>query len=218
MRRGIPFVISAPSGTGKTTVCRALVAHDAELRFSISHTTRAARGGEVDGHDYHFVTRGAFRQMVEAGAFLEHAEYSGNLYGTAWSSLEAELDAGRDLLLEIETQGARQVRESGIGAFSVFLLPPSLEELSRRLRERDTDADAEVAKRLAIAEAEFREAPDFDAVVVNRELDATVAAVGSIIEAVRAGQRERVVRERSLDRVRSELPAPLDAWVGPAVG
>ena len=122
MSRGVPLVISAPSGTGKTTVCRELVRRDPRLVFSISHTTRAPRAGEVDGRDYHFLSPAAFAEMVEAGAFLEHAEYSGHRYGTSRAALERELDAGRDALLEIETVGAAQVRRSGVGAYLLFLL------------------------------------------------------------------------------------------------
>lgn len=213
MRRGVPLVISAPSGTGKTTVCRELVGRDPQLVFSISHTTRPPRAGEVDGRDYHFLSRAAFAAKVAAGAFLEHAEYSGHLYGTSRDALERELEAGRDVLLEIETEGAAQVRRSGVGAYLLFLLPPSLDALAARLRGRGTDGDAEVERRLQIAEAEFRAARDFDALVVNHNVEDTVAAVLEIVAALRDGRADAVRSERSLERVGASLPSPLDEWV-----
>ncbi len=213
MRRGVPLVISAPSGTGKTTVCRELVRRDPRIVFSISHTTRPPRAGEVDGRDYHFLSRDAFAEMVAAGAFLEHAEYSGNLYGTSRDALLRELDAGHDVLLEIETEGAGQVRRSGVGAYLLFLLPPSLEALAARLRGRGTDGDAEVARRLQIAEVEFRAAGDFDALVVNHNVEDTVTAVLEIVAALRDGRADAVRAERSLERVRASLSSPLDDWV-----
>lgn len=208
-------MISAPSGTGKTTVCHELIRRDARLVFSVSHTTRAPREGEVDGRDYHFLSRAAFRAMVEKGEFLEHAEYSENLYGTAWAALDRELAGGRDVLLEIETAGAAQVRERGVGAFLIFLLPPSLDSLASRLRGRGTDREAEVERRLRIAESEFRAARHFDALVINRSLDETVATVTEIVSAVRGGGAERVCRERSLAQLRAALPPPLDKWIEP---
>ena len=137
-RRGIPFLVAAPSGTGKTTVCRKVMERDDRLRFSVSHTTRAPRAGEVDGVHYHFVDVATFGRMVDEGAFVEHAEYANHLYGTSWQSLRDPLEQGFDLLLEIEVQGARQVRrkhrELGLDVWFVFLLPPSRAELDRRLR------------------------------------------------------------------------------------
>lgn len=212
-RTGVPFVIAAPSGTGKTTVCRALVARDRDLVFSVSHTTRAPRGGEVDGRDYHFVRDDAFTKMVDTGAFLEHAEYSGNRYGTSWAALDHELRRGVDVLLEIEVQGAAQVRARDVGAFLVFLLPPSLAALEARLRGRGTDDETEIERRLRIAEREFSAARNFDALVINDRVESAVEAVLAIIRAVRDGEEPRVRRECSLARIQSELPPPLDAWV-----
>jgi guanylate kinase len=167
-RSGIPFVISAPSGTGKTTVCRAVVARDPRIRFSISHTTRAPRPGERDGVDYFFVDAAAFRRLVNDGAFVEYAEYGGNLYGTSWKAVEDPLAQGSDVLLEIDIQGARQVAgRSELGARLIFLLPPSRDALESRLRGRGTDAPEVVERRLAIAEAEFQAVHDFAYVVVN---------------------------------------------------
>ena len=128
-RTGIPFVAAAPSGTGKTTICRSAIALDEGLQFSISHTTRPMRPGEVDGRDYFFVTPEEFRKLVAAGSFIEHAEYAGHLYGTSWDALEAPLADGYDLLIEIEVQGARQLRERREDARFLFLLPPDFGEL-----------------------------------------------------------------------------------------
>ena len=134
-RVGIPFVLAAPSGTGKTTLCQAALARDSRLDFSISHTTRAARKGEQDGRDYHFVSPAEFRRLVGEGAFVEHAEYNAENYGTSHEALRVPLvERGHDVLLEIEVQGAAQVRERRPDARFIFLLPPSMDELERRLR------------------------------------------------------------------------------------
>jgi guanylate kinase len=188
-RQGIPFVVAAPSGTGKTTVCRRLVEADPLIEFSVSHTTRPPREGERDGIHYHFVTPEEFAKLIEEGAFLEWAEYNGNRYGTSWRAIEAPLGQGRDVLLEIEVQGAAQVRQRRPEARSIFLLPPSMEALRARLRGRGTDAPAEVEKRLAWAErVELREGLAFDYAVVNDDLDTCVAQVREILEAERAGR------------------------------
>jgi guanylate kinase len=209
-RRGIAFVVSAPSGTGKTTVCRALVASDSRLRFSVSHTTRPARPGERDGTDYWFVDRARFDELVAAGAFLEHAEYAGNFYGTSYASLDGPLAAGCDLLLEIEVQGARQVRERRPDARLVFLLPPSLETLEARLRGRGSDEPEAMRARLELARRELREADLFDYVVFNDDLESCVAALRDVIEAERSGRAEaaraRHGRDAVMPRVRSRFP------------
>ena len=132
--RGHVFVIAAPSGTGKTTICRHLLERDPGLRLSISHTTRKPREGEEHGVDYHFVTAEAFRELGEADGFLEHAEYGGNVYGTSWRAIEEPLESGHDVLLEIEVQGAAQVRERRPSACLIFILPPNLDVLEDRLR------------------------------------------------------------------------------------
>jgi guanylate kinase len=204
-RRGIPFVVSAPSGTGKTTVCRTVVKRDPEIDFSVSHTTRAPRLEERDGADYFFVSRECFRAMIAEGAFIEHAEYAGNLYGTSLQALDEPLGRGRDLILEVEVQGARQIRARRKDARFVFLLPPSLEELERRLRRRATDPPEAVSRRLAIVHEELAAVHDFDYAVVNDELEATIGAVLAIVRAERTGDtaavrarygRQGVVRER----------------------
>lgn len=191
-KRGIAFVISAPSGTGKTTVCRKLNASDPMLRFSVSHTTRRPRDGECDGIDYHFVDEAEFQRLVQAGAFLEHARYTGNLYGTSFAAVESSVADGIDVLLEIEVQGARQIREAGFDARFVFLLPPSLAELDARLRGRGTDADEVIEKRLAEARSELAAAEVFDYAVVNDDLDRAVSQVRQIIEAERSGKTDEV--------------------------
>jgi guanylate kinase len=181
-------VVSGPSGTGKTTVCRALVARDPEIMFSVSHTTRTPRPRERDGIDYFFVSRGAFEEMVAKGAFLEHAEYRGNLYGTSWAAIENPLARGRDLLLEIDTVGARQVRARLPVARLIFLLPPSLTILERRLRDRQTDSEKVIQQRLAIAKDEIAQAPWYDYAVVNDDLERAISSVLEIVRAERSGE------------------------------
>jgi guanylate kinase len=185
--RGIPIVVAAPSGAGKTTVCRRLVEGDANLVFSVSHTTRPRRPGEREGVDYHFVSRAEFERLVAGGAFLESAEYSGNLYGTSWAAIEGPLRAGRDVLLEIEVQGARQVRARLSEAVLVFLIPPSLAVLEERLRSRGTDGPDEIGRRLVIARAELAALDLFDYAVVNDALEDAVARLRGIVAAERAG-------------------------------
>lgn len=201
-RRGIPFVVSAPSGTGKTTVCHALVDRDPGIEFSISHTTRARRPGEADGHHYHFVDRAEFERLAAAGAFVEHAEYAGNLYGTSFASLDAPLERGRDLLLEVDVQGALQLRERRRDARFVFLLPPSLAELERRLRGRGTDAPEVVERRLAEVRRELAAVHAFDYAVVNEDVATTIETLREIVAAERAGAPAAV-------RLRHGVPAVL---------
>jgi guanylate kinase len=212
-RRGLPFVISAPSGTGKTTVCRRVVAADPEVVLSVSHTTRRARAGECEGVDYHFVSEPEFRRLVGEGAFLEHALYSGNLYGTSWAAIEAPLAQGCDVLLEIETEGARQVRERRADAVLVFLLPPSLAALEKRLRGRGTDDEEEVARRLEIARREFQSVGLFDVFVVNDDPERATAEVLAIIRAARAGLLDRHPGRLDLGRARERLDPGLAAWL-----
>ncbi len=194
-RHGIPFVVAAPSGTGKTTVCRRLVAEDDALEFSVSHTTRPPRAGEQDGVHYHFVTPPRFEGLVAEGAFLEWAEYNGNRYGTSWQAIEEPLARGRDMVLEIEVQGAAQVRERRADARFVFLLPPSMAALEERLRARGTDTEAEVMARLALARRELRAAIHFDYAVVNDALERCVEQVRGVVRAEREGRTEALRRQ-----------------------
>ena len=206
MSAGIPFVVAAPSGTGKTTVCRHVVAEDARIEFSISHTTRDQREAERDGVDYHFVSEDRFRELADQGAFLEWAVYNGHRYGTSWSSIEQPLADGRDVLLEIEVQGARQVRGRRADARMIFLLPPSMAVLRGRLESRATDAADEIERRLGVARGELEAVVDFDYAVVNDDLDRCVARMLEIIRAERAGAvgdlRQRHAPSEARERLR----------------
>ena len=207
---GIPFVVAAPSGTGKTTVCRKLVEADARLRFSVSHTTRSPRPGEEDGKQYHFVSEEAFARLVEDDGFIEHAEYAGNRYGTSWQAIDAPLAEGLDLLLEIEVQGAAQIRKRRADARFVFLLPPTPEEAERRLRARGQDDAAAIERRVELMRRELRAVQDFDYVVVNDDLERCVAGVREIVDAERRGEtaavRARHGREAVRERLGGEFP------------
>jgi guanylate kinase len=196
--RGIPFVVSGPSGAGKTSLVRRVVAADSGLAFSVSHTTRAPRPGERDGEDYRFVSVPEFRRLEAEGAFLEWAEYQGNLYGTSRAAVELPTSKGLDLILEVETQGARQLRSRLPGAIFVFVMPPSMEALALRLRGRGSDAEESVRKRLARAEEEVRESTWYQYVVVNDDFERSVEDLAHVIGACRI-ERERVLpllRER----------------------
>lgn len=191
-RRGRLFVIAAPSGTGKTSLVKALMARAPGLRFSVSHTTRKPRPNEVDGRDYHFVDHATFERMIAAGEFLEHASVFDNLYGTGRREVEAALARGEDLLLEIDWQGARQVRERLPEAIDVFILPPSRAALAERLRARATDSDAIISRRLRDSVTELSHWNEFRYVIVNDRFDAALAELTRIV----AGQGADLVRER----------------------
>lgn len=200
-KRGHVFVVAAPSGTGKTTLCARVLEEDPGLTLSVSHTTRSPRPGEQDGVHYHFVDEEAFLALVREDGFLEHAEYNGHNYGTSWRAIEAPLEAGRDVVLEIEVQGAEQVRERMPDAILVFLLPPSLVVLEERLRGRKTDSDAVIAKRLALVDRELAAAKHFDFALVNDDLEVAVRQVRDVIAAVRAGEREDAAAQHDRARV-----------------
>jgi guanylate kinase len=191
-RSGFPVVVAAPSGTGKTTVCREVVARDPAIEFSVSHTTRPRRPAESDGVDYHFVTPEEFERLAKAGAFLEWAVYGGNRYGTSWDAVDEPLRRGREVLLEIEVQGARQVREKRTDARFIFLLPPTLASLRERLERRGSDGADAIAKRLAIARREIEAGAHFDYAVVNERLEICVGEVLAILAAERSGDTERL--------------------------
>lgn len=193
MSEGILFIVSAPSGAGKTSLVKALLERDPSLSLSVSCTTRSPRAGERDGLHYHFIDRERFRQSVAAGDFLEHAEVFGNLYGTREADVRVSLSAGRDLILEIDWQGARQVRERFGSALGIFILPPSIAELEQRLRARGTDSDLVVAARMAQAREEMGHVEEYDYVLINDDFDAALDVLASIIVA----ERHRLARQRA---------------------
>lgn len=199
------FVFTAPSGAGKTTLARALLTADASLRFSVSFTTRAPRSGEVDGKDYFFVDRRRFEAMIAAGSLLEHAEVFGNYYGTGREQIEYHTRAGRSVLLDIDWQGARQVRAAMPESVLVFIMPPSLAELERRLRGRASDSDAVIRKRLAAACAEMLHWEEFDYVVINDRLEEALAALRAIVAG--AGALHHCSRPQLRTRVAALLGA-----------
>ena len=184
------FVLSAPSGAGKTSLVRALLAADPTLAVSVSHTTRAPRPNERNGREYHFTTAADFADLVLAGGFLEHAQVFDNHYGTGREQLEAQLAAGHDVILEIDWQGARQVRHARPGTQTVFILPPSLAALRERLHTRATDSTEVIARRLADAQSDMAHWHEFDYVVVNDDFSVALAQLQQIIagdgEALRA--------------------------------
>jgi len=184
--RGQLFIVSAPSGTGKTTLVERLVQQVPSIRLSRSYTSRPARDGELDGVDYNFVSRERFESMARAGAFLEWADVFGNYYGTSAADTERLLAESQDVVLVIDVQGARQVRARGVAAVGVFVLPPSAAVLEQRLRGRSKDGEAEMQRRLEVARAEVGEYVHYEYVVVNDELDAAVGRLTSIVGAERA--------------------------------
>jgi guanylate kinase len=193
MSAGTLFVISAPSGAGKTTLVKLLLEQDSQIRHSVSYTTRAPRVGEQDGREYHFVDIATFAGMRDRGEFLEWAEVHGNFYGTSRVRLEEQMAKGDDMLLEIDWQGARQVKGCFPDAVGVFILPPSLAELERRLRARGTDGDEVIGRRMAAALGEMRHVGEFDFVIINKDLD---IALADLVAAVRAA-RLRFPRQRA---------------------
>lgn len=192
---GTLYVISAPSGAGKTSLVRALLESAGEdLVLSVSHTTRAPRPGEVDGRDYHFVAAETFRRMIDEGAFLEHARVFDNFYGTAREGIEAQLVQGRDVILEIDWQGARQVRRALPESVGIFILPPSREALRERLRARGQDEEAVIARRMRDAVNEMSHYGEYDYLVINEVFRAAHDELAAIICCRRlrlAGQQRR---------------------------
>jgi guanylate kinase len=203
-RRGRLYVIAAPSGAGKTSLVRALMEREPGLRFSISCTTRKQRPTEVHGRDYFFVDRASFEAMVAAGEFLEHALVFDNYYGTPRRQVEESLASGQDLILEIDWQGAAQVRRSLPECISVFILPPSRDELERRLRGRGTDSEEVIQRRLRDAASDMTHWREFDHVVVNDAFDRALDELQSIVQ----GRGEGTLRDRSgLAMLADELTA-----------
>ncbi|MGE4065050.1 MAG: guanylate kinase [Rhodospirillaceae bacterium] len=191
-RRGLMLVLSSPSGAGKTTISRALLKEESHLTMSISVTTRAPRPGEVNGKDYFFVDVPEYDRMVKTGALLEHARVFDNFYGTPRTYVEQQLAMGRDVLFDIDWQGTQQLKASaGPDLVSVFILPPSIEDLEKRLRGRAQDSDEVVRRRMARASDEMSHWPEYDYVVVNREVEQSIAQVRAILTAERLRQRRR---------------------------
>jgi guanylate kinase len=184
---GTLFIVSAPSGAGKSTLVNALLEHDPTIRLSISYTTRAPRPGEEDGAHYHFVNLEHFLEMLGRGDFLESAEVYGNFYGTSHPWIETERAAGHDILLEIDWQGAAQVRRLVQDAISIFILPPSLEELQRRLSGRGTDSEEVIARRLAAAREDISHCLEYDYLVVNDRFEEALADLLAIARTQRLG-------------------------------
>lgn len=182
-REGVLFVISAPSGAGKTSLCKEIVDIIPGLRHSVSYTTRPMRNGEVDGVDYHFVDAQTFAGMIAADAFAEWAEVHGNRYGTALATLDAARQAGCDLLLDIDCQGAVKLKEKTVQCVNIFVLPPSMTELSRRLRERQSDSDAVIDLRIANAGGEIAQAGWYDYWVINDDFNLALDQLKSIVVA-----------------------------------
>ena len=184
-RRGTLFVVSAPSGAGKTTLCREMRLRLPDLAYSVSVTTRAPRAGEIDGVDFRFVAEAEFRAMLARGEFAEWATVHGHLYGTRARALEEALGGGRDVLLDIDTQGAAQLRARYPEAVLVFIVAPSMKELEQRLRERRSDAESEIGRRLARAREEIALWRQYDYLVVNRDVKEAMEQLAAIIQAER---------------------------------
>ncbi|MBE9608607.1 guanylate kinase [Chitinilyticum piscinae] len=191
MAKGNLYIVTAPSGAGKTTLVKALLAADPLIQLSVSFTTRAPREGEVNGRDYHFVERTEFERMINNGEFLEHAEVYGNYYGTSQTWINSVIESGSDILLEIDWQGAQQVRRLFREAIGIFVLPPSLDVLEQRLRGRGKDSDEVIARRMKVAREEMSHVDEADFVIVNEHID---EAVRDIIAVVRA-ERLRLVAQ-----------------------
>ena len=192
MSKGNVFVISAASGTGKATLVSRLVQQHPNVRVSVSHTTRPPRAGEVNGQHYHFVSEEEFVRLAGEGAFLEHAQVFGNYYGTSYESVQSMCEQGYDVILEIDVQGAQQVRKALPEALSIFILPPSLAVLEQRLRQRQTDSEEVIARRLSEAVDEIQQALTFDYVVSNRSLQQAEEELWCIFQAARLLKRNHV--------------------------
>jgi len=192
------FVVVAPSGAGKTTLVAALLKADPHIRLSISYTTRAPRSGEADGREYHFVTREKFEEMIAAGDFLEHALVHGNFYGTSKRWIERELSGDHDVLLEIDWQGARQVRRLFSQMTGIFILPPSLAELRRRLEGRGKDSPETIARRLANASEEISHVLEFEYIIVNDSFDNALGDLLALVRATRVSRAQQAVRLKRL--------------------
>ena len=203
-RRGILLVLSSPSGAGKTTITRALVQSDANLKISVSVTTRPKRAGEVDGQHYHFISRAEFDEMVAKGELLEHAVVFGNCYGTPRAPVEAVLGAGGDIVSDIDWQGTQQLKSTVRGDLvSVFILPPSMAALEQRLRTRAQDSEEVVQARMAKSTDEMSHWPEYDYIIVNRDLEESVRRVQAILAAERVRNDRQIGLADFVNRLRS---------------
>ena len=191
-KEGTLIVLSGPSGVGKSTVISQLLSVRKDIHFSVSFTTRAPRAGEVNGVNYNFVDRAEFERMIENNELLEYAEYVGNYYGTSLKVIQDQLAAGVDVLLDIEVQGAAKVRAKCPDAVLIFIIPPSFEELSRRLHGRQTDSEAVILGRLEKAKEEFAEIPNYDYLVVNDQVENAANEIVSILEAEGCRTKRRI--------------------------
>lgn len=198
MRLGTLFVVSAPSGAGKTSLVRALVERLPQIDLSISHTTRPQRPGEQHGRDYFFISKEAFLTRVEAGGFLEHAEVFGNYYGTAKSAIDERLERGDDVILEIDWQGAQQVRRQLPEACSIFIVPPSRAILEARLRNRGQDSEEVIARRMAQATAELSHFAEYDLLIINDRFDEALEELIAIVRAQRVRREKQQRRHQQL--------------------
>ena len=194
MPKGKTFIICGPSGVGKGTVVSRLLEADPTLYFSVSATTRAPRAGEADGVHYHFLTRERFQEWIDAGDFLEHAQFVGNFYGTPRRYVDEAMDQGRDVLLDIEIQGAEQIHQKRPEAVRIYIAPPSWEELERRLTGRGTEDGEKIRSRLARGREEFAAAKDFDYLVINDTVDHAVAEIRAIMAAEHCRPAERAAQ------------------------
>ena len=195
---GILFVVAAPSGGGKTSLTRALLARDHGIRLSVSYTTRPPRPGEREGIDYHFISTERFMALRDAGEFLEHAHVHGNWYATSASWLKKQIEAGQDVLLEIDWQGAAQVRTLIPSSIHIFILPPSLALLEERLHRRGQDDKATIARRLESARDEIRHCAEFNYVIINQDFASAVDDLSAIVRASRLGVAQQCVRHEAL--------------------
>ncbi|MHB0974931.1 MAG: guanylate kinase [Thiobacillus sp.] len=195
---GVLYIVSAPSGAGKTSLVKALLKADPAIRLSVSYTTRSPRPGEADGRDYHFVNRQRFEEMLAEGEFLEHAEVYGNFYGTSKGSIGRDLNAGRDVLLEIDWQGAEQVRQHFPQSASIFILPPSFNALRTRLAGRGQDSDEVIERRLAAAAHDVAHAEAFDYIIVNDDFDHALQDLVAITRSIRLEAARQFKRHAAL--------------------
>jgi guanylate kinase len=192
------FIVSAPSGAGKTSMVNALLAHNKEIALSVSYTSRAPRPGETDGVDYHFVSRETFLSMARRGDFLESAEVYGNLYGTSQSWIEQQTAGGRDILLEIDWQGAAQVRGKFPDCISIFILPPTLQALETRLKGRAQDSAEVIARRIRAAREDITHVAEFDYVIINDKLDYALQQLNAVVVAAGLRRDRQLVRQQDL--------------------